>query len=62
MSTFNEHKKRGRPPVDSEPVRVRLQRPLLDALDEWCVRQEDAPTRPEAVRRILSSALGVDGT
>jgi len=46
--------------VDSEPVRVRLQRPLLDALDQWISQQQDAPTRPEAVRRILSSSLDLE--
>jgi len=34
-----------------------MDRTLLDALDQWITQQEDAPTRPEAVRRILSSVL-----
>jgi len=50
-------RKRGRPPSDTEPVNVRMDRTLLDALDQWITQQEDAPTRPEAVRRILSSVL-----
>jgi hypothetical protein len=50
-------RKRGRPPSDTEPVNVRMDRPLLNALDHWIAQQEDAPSRPEAVRRILSSVL-----
>ena len=59
MSTVNEHKKRiGRPPVDSEPVRLRMERSDLDALDEWRKAQPDVPPRPEAARRLLRKALG----
>lgn len=51
--------KRGRPPVDSEAVNVRLERPALDALDAWIAKQsEPRPTRPEAIRRLLEKALG----
>jgi hypothetical protein len=58
VSTINPpHKKRGRPPVDSEEVKVRMQRPLLDALDRWRLAQPDQPGRPEAVRRLLAQAL-----
>lgn len=50
-------KKTGRPPVDSEAVNVRMERPLLDALDSWRAAQPDQPGRPEAVRRLLALAL-----
>jgi hypothetical protein len=48
----------GRPLVDSEEVRARMARPLLDAIDKWRARQSDKPTRPEAVRRLVVEALG----
>jgi hypothetical protein len=27
-------------------------------LDTWIARQDDAPSRPEAIRRLLAKALG----
>ena len=52
-------RKKGRPPVDSEDVHVRLARSAIDALDAWIVAQpEPRPSRPEAIRRILSEVLG----
>ena len=51
-SIINPSKKpRGRPPVDSEQVNLRLQRPLLDALDRY-IEEECPPdtSRPEALR------------
>jgi hypothetical protein len=59
--SIDEHKKsfRGRPKVDSEMVRARIERPLLDALDAWTAAQpEPRPSRPEAIRRLLAEALG----
>jgi hypothetical protein len=47
----------GRPPVDSEELRVRVQRPLLDQIDDWREREEDKPGRPEAVRRLVAKGL-----
>lgn len=47
----------GRPPVDSEEIKVRMQRPDLDRLDAWREGQPDAPGRPEAVRRLVRKAL-----
>jgi hypothetical protein len=51
-------KKRG-PPATGKgtPVMVRLQPPELARLDEWIALQEDAPSRPEALRRLTRSAL-----
>jgi hypothetical protein len=50
---------RGRPIVDSEEVRARMERGLLNRLDAWISRQpEPRPSRPEAIRRILARALG----
>ena len=58
MSTLNTaHKRMGRPPVDSEELRVRMQRPDLDALDAWRNAQADSPGRPEAIRRLVRKGL-----
>jgi hypothetical protein len=52
-------RKRGRPPVESEDVHVRLTRSAVDALDAWIAAQpEPRPSRPEAIRRLLAEALG----
>ena len=46
--------------TDSEPVRVRLERPLLEALDAWIATQpEPRPSRPRAIRLLLADGLGV---
>jgi hypothetical protein len=59
MSTINSaNKNRGRPAVDSEAINVRIQRPMLDAVDAWIEQQPDPkPNRPEAIRRILKFSL-----
>ncbi len=52
---------RGRPSVDSEPVKVRIERKTLDALDSWIAEQpKPRPSRPEAIRRLLEKALRSD--
>ena len=48
---------RGRPPKDSERIDTRIDRPVLDALDAFAADQDDAPKRPEAIRRILRDWL-----
>jgi hypothetical protein len=50
-------KPRGRPPVDSEAVNVRLPVDALKALDDWRRQQDDLPSRPEAIRRLLAKVL-----
>lgn len=55
MST--EKKKMGRPPTDSGPVMIRMQPGMIAAIDEYRRSLEDIPTRPEAIRRILSDFL-----
>lgn len=60
MSTINDTKKpKGRPPVDTEAVNVRMDRTVLEAIDEWRRRQTDLPTRPEAIRRLVEAGLAV---
>ncbi|QHC34179.1 CopG family transcriptional regulator [Komagataeibacter xylinus] len=58
MSTLNARKKMGRPRVDSEEVRSRIQRPLLDHLDAWA--EANSVTRAEAIRRLIARGLEVD--
>jgi hypothetical protein len=36
---------------------VRLHEPQLSNLDAWIAAQEDEPSRPEAIRRLLDDAL-----
>jgi hypothetical protein len=51
-------KKRG-PPATGKgaPIMVRVQPNQLAALDHWIARQENAPTRPEAIRQLMDFAL-----
>lgn len=49
--------RKGRPPVDTEPVNLRLSRDTIVALDEYRRAEIDLPTRPEAIRRILLDDL-----
>jgi hypothetical protein len=39
------------------PVQVRLQKTLFDAIESWRRMQEVIPSRPEAIRRLLSRLL-----
>lgn len=60
MSSINDVKKsqRGRPRVDSEPITVRIERPLLQSLDAWIAEQpEQRLSRPEAIRLLIG--LGI---
>ena len=42
--------KRGRPPVDSEQLNLRVPRELLDALDRFIAEERPGMGRPEALR------------
>ena len=62
MSIVATKKTRGRPKVDSEDVHVRMERPMLSALDAFTADQgEPVPSRPEAVRRALADHLRAKG-
>jgi hypothetical protein len=52
-------KKRGRPRTTGrgEGILLRLHQPQLDALDAWIEHQDDSPSRPEAIRRLIEQAL-----
>lgn len=51
--------RRGSPDGQAVPVNVRLAADAVAALDEWRRAQPDIPTRPEALRRLALSALGM---
>jgi hypothetical protein len=39
-------------------IGVRLQTDPLTKLDAWRKKQDDLPSRPEAIRRLVEKALG----
>jgi hypothetical protein len=49
--------KRGRPPVESEAVTVRITVDALQVIDDWRRKQDDLPGRPEAIRRLVETGL-----
>jgi hypothetical protein len=60
-STISDNRKRkpGRPPVGSTLVGVRLPPPELAALDAWIAKQDEAMSRPEALRAMMAMTLKV---
>ena len=50
--------RKNRPPEPGTNIGVRLQSGQLDQLDAWIATQDDKPSRPEAIRRLLAKALG----
>ncbi len=60
MSTIDDVKKRGRgrPPVDTQAITLRISRADLATLDTFIASEPDPkPTRPEAIRRIVAERL-----
>ena len=51
----------GRPAVDTEAVTLRLPREILDKIEEYRRKQDDIPTRQEAIRLILSDWFDIRG-
>lgn len=49
--------RRGRPRTDAKSIHLTLPPDQLAALDAWASEQGDAPTRPEAVRRLVQKGL-----
>jgi hypothetical protein len=56
MST-RDTTKRKRPIGKGAPVMVRLQPDQLAEVDIWAAAQEDKPSRPEAIRRLVAWGL-----
>ena len=57
----NVKKSRGRPPVESEAVTVRVASDALREIDDWRREQEDLPGRPEAIRQLVELGLKAKG-
>jgi Arc/MetJ-type ribon-helix-helix transcriptional regulator len=52
-------KKRGRPATGTDPVSaIRLSEKLTSAIDKWAAKT-GAPSRSEAIRRLIEQALGI---
>jgi hypothetical protein len=59
ISNIEKKRGRGRPATDATPILVRLQPDRLKALDAWATKQDDEPSRPEAIRRLVELGLKV---
>jgi len=57
-------KRRGRPSTGGrkDGILVRLEAGQFDALDVWIDKQPDQPTRPEAIRRLVTIGLSAGGS
>lgn len=53
--------KMGRPKLDTEPVTIRMDRQMLQAIDDCRRLQEDLPSRPEVVRRVMAQWMAARG-
>lgn len=53
--------KMGRPPRDTAPVTIRMDQSMLKAIDDYRREQEDLPSRPEVVRRVMEEWLAAQG-
>ena len=52
-------KKRGRPPTGKDPlIAFRSPPELTEQISKWAAKQKDAPSRSEAIRRLVEKALG----
>src|SRR4051794_12051876 len=52
-----EKRGRGRPRVNPTSIHLSLPPIQLEQVDSWIAQQEDGPSRPEAIRRLLATAL-----
>lgn len=55
MSDYDKPKRRSE--TTGTLVGTRFQPTLLDAIDTWRKKQDDLPTRPEAVRRLVELGM-----
>lgn len=54
--------KMGRPKVDTKAVMLRLHSDVVQQIDDLRREEDDVPTRPEMIRRILDDWLRKNGT
>ncbi|UOA16659.1 hypothetical protein DSM109990_03543 (plasmid) [Sulfitobacter dubius] len=45
--------KKGRPPVDSSGIMLRLHNDIIKKIDDLRKEEDDLPTRPEMIRRMI---------
>jgi hypothetical protein len=58
QTVISKKKRRGPAPTGKgTPILVRLQPAPLALLDWWITSQDDKPSRPEAIRRLVEQAL-----
>ncbi|OUC54964.1 hypothetical protein CA262_08915 [Sphingobium sp. GW456-12-10-14-TSB1] len=57
ISDTGKKKGRGRPSVGAVGIHVKLAPADLSDLDAWIDAQDDQPSRPEAVRRLIKASL-----
>lgn len=43
--------------MDSEAINVRMERDMIDRLDDFRRGEKDMPSRPEAIRRLVEKGL-----
>ncbi len=55
--------KMGRPPgrIQDRPFQMRVTEDFLTAVDKWRAKQEDEPSRAEAIRRLVDLGLKAKG-
>ena len=59
-SVTGRKKKRAAPPSDKGTlIGLRLEPATLARVDRWAASQQDHPSRPEAIRRLVELALGI---
>ncbi len=55
-------KRRGRPATGRDPVTaIRLSKALRQTVDKWAEKQDDRPSRSEAIRRLVELGLKAKG-
>lgn len=47
----------GRPKTDTAPINLRLPRSVIDTIDDLRREEQDLPTRPEMIRRLIQDAI-----
>jgi hypothetical protein len=62
MPSVSKKKRPGRPKTTGTgtQISVRVLPPLLKRIDAWAKHQDDKPTRPDAMRRLIERALDAD--
>jgi hypothetical protein len=57
--TVRKKKRAGRPTDKGTLIGLRLEPATLARVDRWAASQQDDPSRPEAIRRLVELGLGI---